>query len=467
MTTSSNIILNTDSYKISMFKQYPPNTTKVFSYIESRGGEYVQTVFFGLQMFLKEYLSKKITMDMINEAEEIVNLHGYSGHFNRQGWEYILNHHNGYLPIRIKAVPEGLIIPTKNVLLTIENTDPNCFWLTTHLETSLLRSIWYPTTVATISKHCKQIIKKYLEETADSLDGLLFKLHDFAFRGVSSKESGGIGGVSHLVNFMGTDTIESLLYARKYYDCNIAGFSINASEHSTITSWGKNNEVDAYRNMLKQFGGKGNLVACVSDSYDIYNAVENIWGGILKNEVIESGGVLIIRPDSGDPKEVTLKVVNILSEKFGYTINNKGYKLLNNVRIIQGDGVNSKSIKEILQTFKENNFSADNIAFGMGAELLQKCNRDTLKFAMKCSAIQINDMWMDVYKDPITDSGKTSKKGVISLYRNKNSGKYLTERVENIDLNENEEVLQTIFLNGNILREWNFNEVRNNSNLIE
>lgn len=182
-----NIILNTDSYKASMFVQYPPNTQRVYSYIESRGGRYDMTTFFGVQAFIKEYLTTPLTMADIDEAEEIWTAHGEP--FNRAGWEYIVNKHNGMLPIVIKAVPEGTVLSTRNVLVTIENTDPECFWLTTYIETALLRAIWYPTTVATNSREIKKVIARYLFETEGNINSLLFKLHDFGARGSSSNES--------------------------------------------------------------------------------------------------------------------------------------------------------------------------------------------------------------------------------------------------------------------------------------
>ena len=298
MKNAKNIILNTDSYKVSMFKQYPLGTTGVYSYIESRGGRYDNTVFFGLQAFIKEYLLEPITQSDIDTADAILTAHGEP--FNRVGWEYILRVHKGFLPVVIRAVPEGTVVPVKNVLATIENTDPECFWLTTWLETALLRAIWYPTTVATQSKSIKNVIKEYLEKTGDpsSID---FKLHDFGARGVSSMESAGIGGAAHLVNFMGTDNITSILYASEYYNAGIAGFSIPAAEHSTITSWGRDNEVKAYDNMLTQFAKPGAILAVVSDSYDIFNAASKLWGEELKQKVIDSGATVVIRPDSGDP----------------------------------------------------------------------------------------------------------------------------------------------------------------------
>lgn len=464
MKLAKNLLLNTDSYKVSMFKQYPAGTTGVYSYIESRGGRYDETVFFGLQAFIKEYLLEPITQADIDTADAILTAHGEP--FNREGWEYILRVHGGFLPVVIKAVPEGTVVPVKNVLATIENTDPNCFWLTTYLETALLRAVWYPTTVATQSKYIKNVIKEYLEKTGDPtlID---FKLHDFGARGVSSLESAAIGGAAHLVNFMGTDTISALLYAREYYGADMAGFSIPAAEHSTITSWGRENEVEAYRNMLNQFARAGSILAVVSDSYDIFNAASKLWGEELRQQVIDSGATVVIRPDSGDPEGVCVKLVQILDQKFGHTVNAKGYKVLNNVRIIQGDGVNERTIRMILGHFSVLGYSADNIAFGMGGALLQQLDRDTQKFAMKCSAAQINGEWVDVQKDPITDSGKKSKAGRVSLWKSGGEWVSTTDQPSgwaDKAVGEYREMLKEVYRDGKLTLEWTFDEVRANSN---
>jgi nicotinamide phosphoribosyltransferase len=421
-------------------------------------------VFFGLQAFIKEYLLDPITQADIDVADEILTAHGEP--FNREGWEYILRVHNGFLPVVIRAVPEGSVVPVKNVLATIENTDPECFWLTTYLETALLRAVWYPTTVATQSKSIKRVIQHYLEMTGDPTT-IDFKLHDFGARGVSSLESAGIGGASHLVNFMGTDTLSGILFAREYYNAGIAGFSIPAAEHSTITSWGRENEVKAYDNMLTNFAKPGTILAVVSDSYDIYNAASNLWGEELRQKVIDSGATVVIRPDSGDPDTVCRKLVQILGEKFGYTTNAKGYKVLNNVRLIQGDGVNEHTIRMILGGFQAYGWSADNIAFGMGGALLQILDRDTQKFAMKCSSAEVNGKWIDVQKDPITDSGKKSKAGRVTLWQS--GGEFASGVKPPAGWTDKgyggwTEALQTVFRDGKIIREYDFAEVRANSN---
>lgn len=455
MKFAKNILLNTDSYKVSMFKQYPTGTTGVYSYIESRGGRYDKTVMFGLQAFIKEYLCDPITQADIDLADQILSAHGEP--FNREGWEYILQQHGGYLPVVIRAVPEGTVVPVKNVLATIENTDPECFWLTTYLETALLRAVWYGTTVATQSWHIKQVIKDYLEKTGDP-STIDFKLHDFGARGVSSMESAGIGGAAHLVNFMGTDTISGVLYAREFYNAGIAGFSIPAAEHSTITSWGRDNEVKAYENMVKQFGRAGSILAVVSDSYDIFNAASKLWGEDLRDAVVASGATVVIRPDSGDPVEVNRRLVKILGEKFGYNTNAKGFKVLNNVRLIQGDGINQQMVDMILRMFMADGWSADNIAFGMGGALLQGIDRDTQKFAMKCSSAKINGTWVNVQKDPVTDSGKKSKAGRVTLYQNRDGSYY--SGVEDWM----QPALDEVYRDGKLITEYTFDQVRANSN---
>jgi len=456
-----NIILRTDSYKAGHYLQYPPGTDSMFSYIESRGGKYDKTVFFGLQYILKAYLSKPVTVEMVKEAAEFFKAHGEP--FNYEGWMYVAKDLKGKLPIRIRALPEGTIITTHNMMMSVESTDPKAFWVVSYLETMLLR-IWYPITVATQSHSIRNTISFFLKDTSDLplCDEIAFKLHDFGARGVSSAESAGIGGLAHLVNFMGSDTVEACVFGRKYYNTPMAAFSIPASEHSSITSWGKNHELDAFRNMLTQFAKPGALVACVSDSYDLWNACEKLWGEELKAEIISSGATLIIRPDSGDPATVVLKTLQILDRKFGSVVNGKGYKVLNNVRVIQGDGINQDSIKEILTLAKNNGFSATNIAFGMGGALLQQVNRDTQKFAMKCSSVTVNGKFVDVYKDPVTDNGKRSKPGRLDVVSRGNG--YETVRLENTGVNSieaDQSAMRTVYENGELIIDDSMETIRN------
>jgi nicotinamide phosphoribosyltransferase len=448
-----NLILDTDSYKASHFLQYPPETTAMYSYFESRGGRYGTTLFFGLQYLLKEYLAGKVVAhEDVAEAARFFEAHGEP--FNERGWHELVDRHDGKLPIRVKAVPEGMVVPTNHILMSVESTDPESFWIVSWLETQFVR-LWYPITVATQSWHIKKTILEFLAETADDpLAEVPFKLHDFGSRGVSSRESAGIGGMAHLVNFQGSDTIEGVRYANHYYNHPMAAFSIPAAEHSTITMWGRDRELLAYRNMVKQFAKPGKVLACVSDSYDIFDVVQNVWGEELRDEVASSGATVVIRPDSGDPTDVVLQCLLILERKVGMTKNSKGFKVLpKHYRLIQGDGVNEQSIRAILVALKTNGYSTSNIGFGMGGALLQQLDRDTQKFAFKCSEATVAGKSVRVFKDPVTDKGKRSKAGRMSLVREE--GKLKT--VEGL---RKDDLLEVVFENGALMKDFALEDVR-------
>lgn len=448
----SDIINTADSYKHTMFRQYPPKMIRISSYIESRGGDYDFTLFNGLQPILSAL--KAPTRKQVNQRAIRYAQHGIS--FDRDMWLAVAD--LGYLPLKIQAVREGTILPTKNVLVQTVNTDDRFAPLTTHVETKLLK-VWYPITVATRSRKIKNILKTYLALSSDDASGLDFMLHDFGYRGVSSDESAAIGGCAHLINFKGTDTGAALDYAEDYYSDPMAGFSVDAMEHSTVTSWGRDREKAAYENMINNCSKPGAIYSIVSDSYDIFNAVSNLFGEALKDKIIEGGGRLVIRPDSGDPVKVNLKILSILEQKFGMTVNSKGYKVLPSfLRILQGDGVNEHSIEKMCSAITKAGYSIENMVFGMGGELLQNMNRDTLKFAMKASAIKTeNDYWADVVKDPITDPGKRSKAGRLALVYNKNTG---WETIRETDLGDRVNMLEDVFENGKILRDQTLSEIR-------
>lgn len=453
------LVLNTDSYKASHWLQYPPGTTTVFSYIEARGGSLPYTVFFGLQALLKEYFTKPVTADDVELAAEVCTAHGLP--FHREGWQHIVDKHQGRLPVRIRAVPEGTIVPVGHALVTVENTDPACYWLTSFLETALLR-VWYPTTVASHSHATRRLIADALARTGDPA-GLPFKLHDFGARGVSSLESAMLGGMAHLVNFQGTDTMTALLGARLYYGEPMAGYSIPAAEHSTITAWGRDGELEAYRNMLRQFAKPGALLAVVSDSYDLDAAVTQLWGGALREQVIASGATVVIRPDSGDPTSVVLRTVRALDASFGSEVNAKGFKVLKHVRVIQGDGITRASIASILGALESAGYSADNVAFGQGGALLQQVNRDSLGFAMKASAARVQGRWRDVFKAPVTDLAKRSKAGRLTLLRRGEA--FATVRLDSPGYHESlaegaVEIMRTVFENGRLLVDDSFAAIR-------
>lgn len=457
-----NPILLSDSYKYSMWLSYPKNATYVSSYFEARGGDYPETIFFGLQMILQEHFSTPVTMADVDEAEEIITGHGCP--FNRKGWELLVTRHGGKWPVVIDAVPEGTWVPYRNVLLQIRNTDPDFAWLTTYFET-VLSHLWYTNTVATRSGTCRKIITKWLDKTSDLTaenNGILFRLHDFGYRGTETVESAGFGGVSHLVNFMGTDTVAALVAGRRYYDCPMAGFSIPATEHSVITSWGgPEKEEAAHKNFLDVYLGDGKLVASVSDSYDIFRTCREIWGGSLKQQILDSGGKVVVRPDSGNPPEIMVEVTKILDAQFGSTVNSKGYKVIHPaIGGLQGDGVSEQAIDVCCKAVADAGYSNEFWAFGMGGQLLQVMDRDTSKYAFKASSISFDQEptnWQAFKKDPVTDKGKLSKAGRLALV--KTNGSF--ETIQESDLGNRQNILQPVFRNGELLTRTTLDEIRN------
>ena len=452
-----NLILDVDSYKVTHFNQYPQNTKKLYAYIEARNLNSEELIFFGLQAFVKKYLLNPITQDDIDEAEKFLLSH--IGVFNRDDWEYILNQHGGFLPIEIKSLDEGTVTNKKIPLLDITNTDEKVPWLVTYIETALLRSLWYPSSVATISREIKKIIFRYLDDTCTNFDDQLpFKLHDFGARGVSSYESSRIGGAAHLLNFLGSDTVEGAMFLKDYYDGTDISYSIPASEHSTITAWGKDNENKAHENIINQFLLEGKVIASVIDSYDTFETASKTISSELKEKIINSKGTLVVRPDSGKLPDTIIELLDTLSseENFGYTLNSKGYKELPSyIRVIQGDGVDKNSIEDILISMKENNYSAANITFGMGGALLQKLDRDTYSFAMKVSAIHDGIIWKDVFKEPSSDQTKKSRRGRFAIVKN--------DELEVIDLEKLSQtnLLKTRYKDGKLYNETDLKVIRN------
>lgn len=456
-----NIIGDTDSYKLNHWHQYPKDTEAVYSYFESRdGAAFPYTVFFGLQYLLKRYLvGSVVNWDDLPEMSKLSTAHfGNSGLYNYQGWQYIKEHLGGRLPLRIKAVAEGTVVPTGNVLMTVENTDSKCFWLTNYIETLLTR-VWYPSTVATLSRYTVQdIIRPRLEATGGDLAGLPFMLHDFGSRGATSRESAGEGGMAHLINSFGTDTIVGMLYAREFYGAGLddLGFSVPATEHSVMTAQGREGEASVVDQLISEY--PTGILSVVADSYNIYEFVKRI-GYHFREQILERDGVFVVRPDSTTlehpfPSELVVWIAEQLWHDFGGTENAKGFKVLDpHVRILWGDGIDPQGITKILDRLSLAGFAAENMVFGMGGGLLQKVNRDTQRFAFKASAIKRNGEWHDVYKDPI-DSTKKSKKGRLTLM---NSGQFHT--VPEIP-NCPSDLLQTVFEDGKLVVDQNFSDIR-------
>lgn len=448
-----NIIFNTDNYKHCHYSLYPPGTEYISSYIESRGGAYPVTMFVGLQMFIRDYLTHPITIEDIDKAEFHVREQGM--HFNRENWMGILNDYDGYLPVEIEAVPEGTVLPTRNVLVQLINTDPKYFWVTSFFETALLRAVWYPTTIGTISWLAKQLIREFLAETSDHPELVRHILHDYGARGVSSQESASLGGLAHLVNFSQSDTTPGILAAKNYYNAISPSNSGPNSEHAGFTAWGRENEVAAMRNMLETYRDAG-VALLLTDTYDHENAIKNIIGGELKEEIQNFPGLVGARPDSGDVVQVTSDTTEWLMDAFGYEVNSKGYKVLPPfIRVVQGDGVTINSLVDVFREMKRRGLAADNAVFGMGGGLLQHCNRDTLNFGQKANAVCVDGEWRDISKSPTGAAFKVSKAGRQALI--KRDGEFQTVRRETVSPEEN--LLVPVFRNGKLLKKWDFSEL--------
>lgn len=464
--------LKTDSYKVGHWKLIVDGSDNFFSYGEARGpGHGIEkTVVTGLQAILKKFFTKQVTMDDINRAKIFSDRHLRPGAFNYDGWKYIVEKHNGYLPLEVWAVPEGTVMDTKNVIYYVQATDPACKWLVSYFEPLWLQ-VWYPITVASLSYAIRKLIGKFWEETVDSdrMTGINFALHDFGFRGVSSPESAGIGGQGHLLSFMGTDTMQAISVLYDYYNLNedddssMPGFSVYASEHALSCQYSnpidKNDYVylEAMVSLLEK-EGSGSIVSAVADTYDVYRFT-NWVGTDFKDRIINSGGRFVVRPDSGDPVVVPVQLIEMLLSLFGYDVNSKGFKVLPDcIRVLQGDGITMDTISQILLSLRSKGISAENIVFGMGGGLLQHCDRDWLKFAQKTTAMEKYGNWMDLQKDPITDPGKQSKKGrVTTIIRN---GTYTSVQFGDV-CDSDTPVMRKIFENGNLLIDENFSVIRN------
>jgi nicotinamide phosphoribosyltransferase len=452
-----NPILKCDSYKFSHFALFPKNITGMFSYMEARIKS--ETIVpFGVQMWIQKNLMTPITMSNVDEAEAFALAHGEP--FNRQGWEKIVNVYDGYLPVTIRAVPEGTRVLSQNIIASVECTDPELFWLSSWLETNMQRGIWYPTTIASNDHKNWRSIRHYASLTADDLSGVPFSLHDFGGRGVSSGETAEVGGAAHLVYFMGSDTIEGIRAANFYYDHPMAAFSVPASEHTVQCSFGPTpaGQRKYLEAMLDNFAKPGKIVSIVMDGYDVYRETQQICD--LKDKIIASGARVVLRPDSGDALEVIPRLLKQVEMVFGYTLNTKGFKVINNVGILQGDGIDYKSMNELLELVTSLGYSSSNIVCGSGGGLLQKVNRDTYKFAVKASAILVDGKWKPIFKDPVTDPGKKSKAGRLTLLKSKMNGEYLTFDMDTPFNSEWEDVMQVVYEYGCMFNKTTLDEVR-------
>jgi len=408
----------TDSYKPTHYYEYP-EANKMSAYGEFRapfrGSNDDRFVWYGIRYLVEEFLNKQWKMEDIERLDKFYSTHnaGFTPFpYPKDIIIKFIKENNGYFPIRVEALPEGTVANIHTPVYQIIAEGPYSR-LVTFFET-ILTHCWYPTTVATLSRRTKEVIAAAFQKSVDPEQQFLLesRLHDFGFRGCTSLEQSVIGGCAHLLNFTGTDTMSAAYYAQFHLNNGKpVGNSIPATEHSVMTAW--KTEAEAIHNMIDKFGT--GVFACVMDSYDYINALENVLPIIAKKKT-EKGGFMVLRPDSGDPTEAVLLGIKGADKVFGHSVNKKGFKVLKGAGVIQGDGINYDNVVKILDAVQKEGYSASNVAFGMGGGLLQKVDRDTMSFATKLSYIEYSDgVKRDVMKKPKTDAGKISLPGYLQV----------------------------------------------------
>ncbi len=464
MSELTNLILFGDSYKTIMWDLYD-DFKEMYNYCESRGGDFSDITVFGLQALVKKYLlGNVITVEQVEEAKKFFDLHfARKDVFNYDGWMYIAKNLKGHLPIEISALPEGTTVPVKTPIMTYINTDPKCGWLVGYLE-PLLFKVWSPSTICTLSRHIKKVLYEGLQ-TSGTPENIKYLLTDFSCRGVSSNESAEFGGGAHLVNFEGSDNVPGICFVREYYSKDkdyMPAIGVRATEHSIMTQRGKAGESEIVKKILTKY--PDGIVAMVADSYNVFEFAEKILGEQFYTEVVKHEGIIVVRPDSGPPIDTMMKLLWILGEKFGWIVNSKGYRLLNHVRTLQGDGNNFSAIYNMVKAVTGAVWSLDNLGtFGIGGALAQAPTRDTLKMAIKLSSVtDATGNWKSIQKDPITDPGKYSKAGRFSVV--KENGRYLTKILNQGEIDPNN-LLRPIYRNGKLLIDEDFELIRSRAKI--
>lgn len=485
-----NGLLISDAYKQSHRVQYPAGTNLVYSNWTPRSDRYAKTkdgvVVFGIQAFLKK-LNKWFDNYFFSLSEEEVVSTFKEGYFNYFGeypdTSHVLDLHRlGYLPIIVKALPEGTICPIGVPMLTIWNTIDRFYWITNFLETIMSTELWHPMTSATIAKGYLDILNKWADKTCDSRDHVQFQAHDFSMRGMSGLESAMASGAGHLLSFVGSDTIPAVYYLEQYYDADpskeMVAVSIPATEHSVMSMGTKEDEFGTFKRLITETYPKG-FVSIVSDTWDLWKVCCD-YVPRLKDEILSRDGKVVIRPDSGNPVEIICGegytriwtneddsspkykgVIELLWDTFGGTINEKGYKVLDShIGAIYGDSITLEMADEICGILESKGFASSNIVFGVGSYTYQFNTRDTYGFAMKATYGEVDGIGRNIYKDPITDNGtKKSLRGLISVLNI--NGQIIAKDQCSWD-EENQGLLTVVYEDGVIVKEYSLSQIREN-----
>lgn len=478
------MLMDSDSYKQSHKFLAVPGEEYVLANFTPRGSRDGDThvVNYGLQGFLKSWLEEKWEPFFSASEDEVVSLYlefveSVVG-ANDLDAEHIRSLHRlGYLPLRFRSLPEGARVPIRVPLFTVENTLPEFAWLPTYIETALISTIWHPTTVASRSDKLRTFLNERAIKTTGSTDGVEFQAHDFSARGQDSVEAAAFSGSAHLLSFRGSDTNASIPFVFDNYPGDngwIMG-SVPASEHSTMVAGGQDGEKDTYERLMNVF--PTGILSVVSDTWSLWNVLENILPK-LKDQIMSRDGKLVIRPDSGDPVDILTGdaqggseaerkgVVELLWEGFGGSVNDQGYKVLDpHVGVIYGDGMSFERVEQILDRLEAKGFASTNVVFGMGAWFMSgQVTRDTYEFGYKITWAQINGEGVDLFKDPITDTGmKKSARGRLAVVTDPDGDYKLLDgedgaRFEGTPADQ----LEVVWEDGNLVKEHSFAVVRKN-----
>ena len=491
-----NAMLLTDGYKLDHRRQYPKGTEFVYSNWTPRSNTYFQdaedgVVVFGIQYFIKKYLIDYFNMEFFCLPKNVAvekfarRVNTFLGE-NEVGTAHIAALHDlGYLPIRIKSLPEGSICPIRVPMMTVVNTHPDFFWVTNFLETLMSCELWLPMTSATTARVYRKELERHAEKTGFGKDiELGFLCHDFSMRGMASLDASIISGMGHLTSFIGSETIPAIDAMEEYYNADaeseLIAATVPATEHSVMCAGGVDDEFGTFKRLITETYPKG-FVSIVSDTWDLWKVVMDYLPR-LKKEVMARDGRLVVRPDSGDPVEIicgytkeqlddctcyeemyspqAVGVYELLWHIFGGTINEKGYKVLDpHIGVIYGDSITIERQREIYRRLEEKGFAATNLVLGIGSYTYQYRTRDSLGFAMKATWCQINGESKEIFKQPKTDSGmKNSLKGLIQVLKDENGKYYAKDCVSR----EEEEggCLEEVFENGVLLRDVTLKQIR-------
>lgn len=473
-----------DGYKVDHRNQYPEGTELVYSNWtprKSRMPGVDKVTFFGLQYFMKKYLQEDFDRNFFNKPKQEVvaeyrrRINAYLGPYAITFEHVEALHDLGYLPVEIKALPEGTRVPLRTAMFTIKNTLPQFFWVTNFLETILSCVIWMPCTSATISLEYRKILNQYAIETGGDMEFVPFQGHDFSFRGMAGLEAAMMSGAGHLLNFTGTDTIPAIDFLEQYYNADatkeMIGASVPATEHSVMCMGTELDEIETFKRLINETHPTG-IVSIVSDTWDFWKVITE-YVPQLKEQILARDGKVVIRPDSGDPVKIICGdpeaevstpeykgAVECLYETFGGTISETGYKLLDqHIGLIYGDSITLERCQQICENLKQKGFASTNVVFGIGSFTYQYVTRDTFGFAMKATYGEVNGQGREIFKDPKTDDGtKKSARGLLGIYKDANGNLEMKDRADYETEAGGE--LKTVYKDGQLLVEMNLAEIR-------